>query len=58
MVDATTGGPIGAGRALGRYLFAAFISSNICLLGYLWNIWDKRKQTWHDKVVNSVVVKA
>lgn len=58
VVDATTGGPIGGGRALGRYLFKAFISGNICFLGYLWMLWDRRKQTWHDKVVTSVVVKA
>jgi uncharacterized RDD family membrane protein YckC len=58
IVDATSGQPIGNGRALGRYLFAAFISGNLCALGYLWAIWDGRKQTWHDKVVSSVVVKA
>lgn len=57
-VDALTGGPIGGGRAIGRYLFKTFISGNICLLGYLWAVWDGRKQTWHDKVVTSVVVKA
>jgi uncharacterized RDD family membrane protein YckC len=58
VVDATSGAPIGNGRALGRFLFAAFISGNICALGYLWALWDPRKQTWHDKVVSSVVVKA
>ncbi len=58
LVDATTGGPIGPGRSFGRYLFASFISGNVCLLGYLWALWDPRKQTWHDKVVTSVVVKA
>jgi uncharacterized RDD family membrane protein YckC len=58
VVDATTGAPIGNGRALGRYLFAVFVSSNVCVLGYLWALWDQRKQTWHDKVVSSVVVRA
>jgi uncharacterized RDD family membrane protein YckC len=58
VVDATSGQPIGHGRALGRYLFAAFISGNLCALGYLWALWDGRKQTWHDKVVSSVVVRA
>lgn len=57
-VDATTGGPIGSGRALGRLLFKSFISGSICYLGYLWMLWDKNKQTWHDKVVTSVVIKA
>lgn len=58
VADATTGGPIGSGRALGRYLFKTFISGNVCALGYLWMLWDGRKQTWHDKVVTSVVVRA
>lgn len=58
VADATTGGPIGSGRALGRYLFKTLISGNVCALGYLWMLWDGRKQTWHDKVVTSVVVKA
>jgi uncharacterized RDD family membrane protein YckC len=26
------------------------------LLGYLWMLWDKERQTWHDKFANSVVV--
>ena len=25
-------------------------------LGYFWVIWDKRKQGWHDKVANTVVI--
>jgi len=58
LVDAQSGAPIGAGRALGRYLFANFISSNVCLLGFLWALWDGKKQTWHDKVVGSIMVKA
>jgi uncharacterized RDD family membrane protein YckC len=58
VVDASNGTAIGTGRALGRHLFAIFISGNICALGYLWAIWDGRKQTWHDKVVSSVVVEA
>jgi len=28
------------------------------LIGYLWMLWDDEKQTWHDKVVGSVVVPA
>jgi uncharacterized RDD family membrane protein YckC len=58
VIDANTGANIGFGRSVGRQLFAGFISGNVCLLGFLWAIWDKRSQTWHDKVVNSVVIKA
>lgn len=27
-------------------------------LGYFWAIWDKRNQTWHDKLAGTVVVRA
>jgi uncharacterized RDD family membrane protein YckC len=57
VVDKNTGQPIGGGKALGRYAFAIFISGQVCWLGYLWMLWDADKQTWHDKVVNSIVVR-
>jgi uncharacterized RDD family membrane protein YckC len=38
-------------------LFASFISANVFYLGYLWMLWDDKKQTWQDKVVTSVVVR-
>ncbi|MEZ5320755.1 MAG: RdgB/HAM1 family non-canonical purine NTP pyrophosphatase [Microthrixaceae bacterium] len=57
VVDAATGQPIGVGRAWGRYLFASFISGNCCYLGYLWMLFNDKKQTWHDMVTSSVVVK-
>jgi serine/threonine-protein kinase len=53
--DLRQGGPIGTGRAIGRY-FARILSTIPCLLGYFWMLWDKEKQTWHDKLVGSVVV--
>jgi uncharacterized RDD family membrane protein YckC len=57
VVDKFTEQPIGFGRALGRTLFAHLISSAFFSLGYLWMLWDAEKQTWHDKVVGSVVVR-
>ena len=57
VVGETTGEPIGIGKALGRQLFASFISSQIFSLGYLWMLWDEKNQTWHDKIVGSVVIK-
>ncbi len=58
LVDADAGTPVGMGRAFGRLLFASVISGSICFLGYLWMLWDPKKQTWHDKVVNAIVIKA
>lgn len=57
VIGQTSGEPIGFGRALGRQLFASFISAQIFYLGYLWMLWDDKNQTWQDKVVNSIVVK-
>jgi uncharacterized RDD family membrane protein YckC len=56
VVDFRTGNVIGIPRAIGRF-FGQFISSWIFYLGYLWMLWDKDKQTWHDKMVNSVVIR-
>jgi uncharacterized RDD family membrane protein YckC len=57
VVDVATSQPgIGAGRALGRY-FARMLSAIPCGLGYFWMLWDPRKQTWHDKLVRTFVVK-
>jgi uncharacterized RDD family membrane protein YckC len=56
VVDADFGRPISAGRAFGWYL-AHVLSQFFCYLGYLWMLWDKRKQTWHDKIAGTVVVK-
>jgi uncharacterized RDD family membrane protein YckC len=56
VVGKDTGAPLGFGKALGRTLLE-WISGVACLLGFLWMLWDSNKQTWHDKIVNSVVVR-
>jgi uncharacterized RDD family membrane protein YckC len=55
VIDYRTGGPLGFGRAVLRY-FARFLSALPCLLGYFWMLWDKERQTWHDKLISDVVV--
>ena len=55
VIDFSTGGSIGYGRGVVRYL-GRIISGLVCLLGYFWMLWDKEKQTWHDKIASSVVV--
>ena len=55
VVDFNTGGAIGYGRGAIRYL-GRIVSGIVCLLGYLWMLWDKEKQTWHDKIATTVVV--
>jgi uncharacterized RDD family membrane protein YckC len=55
VIDFSTGGPIGYGRGAVRYL-ARILSAIVIFLGYLWMLWDKEKQTWHDKIAKTVVV--
>ena len=55
VIDMNTGGPIGYGRG-GIRLIARYLSQLPCYLGYLWMLWDREKQTWHDKLSSSVVV--
>jgi uncharacterized RDD family membrane protein YckC len=55
VVDFNTGGPIGYGRGVVRYL-GRIVSGIVCLLGYFWMLWDREKQTWHDKIATTVVV--
>jgi uncharacterized RDD family membrane protein YckC len=44
--------------AILRELVGKFISGAVLLLGYFWMLWDPKKQTWHDKIAKSIVVKA
>ena len=55
VVGLQDGAPIGYGRAFVRQL-VRIISGLVFGLGYFWMLWDKEKQTWHDKAAGSVVV--
>ena len=56
IVDAETGGVPTLGRFTLRYV--GYLVSALPLgLGYLWAIWDKRKQGWHDKMAGTLVVR-
>ena len=57
VVDQDTWQPgIGVGRGVGRY-FARWLSALPLGLGYFWMLWDKDKQTFHDKLVRTRVAK-
>lgn len=56
VVDATTGESLTTGQAIGRYL-AYFVSTIPLGLGLIWVGIDPRKQGWHDKLANTVVVR-
>ena len=58
VVGENTGQPLGTGGGFVRWLMHTFIDGAICYLGFLWPLWDQKKQTWGDKVASSVVIQA
>ncbi|TDD57453.1 RDD family protein [Kribbella antibiotica] len=55
VVSLKTGELIGFGPNLGREICAYFFNY-ICFLNLLWPLWDEKQQTWHDKVVDDIVI--
>ena len=55
LLDSHDGTPPGYAAAAKRY-FGSIVSAIPCLLGYFWMLWDKDKQTWHDKMASTIVV--
>jgi len=57
VLDADTGDALSLGQSIRRYL-AYFVSVIPLGMGMIWVGFDSRKQGWHDKLANSVVVRA
>ncbi|NVI91020.1 RDD family protein [Actinomadura sp. BRA 177] len=57
LISAQTGQPIGFGMAFVRKI-AHIADSFLCYIGFLWPLWDDRKQTFADKICNTIVVRA
>lgn len=55
VVDARTGGRPSWPRAIVRYI-GYFVSALPLGLGFLWMLFDRRKQTWHDKLARTRVI--
>jgi uncharacterized RDD family membrane protein YckC len=56
IVDAGTGGQATMGRLVLRF-FGYIVSMLPFFLGFIWIAFDKRKQGWHDKIADTLVVK-
>jgi uncharacterized RDD family membrane protein YckC len=54
LVREADGQPIGAGLAFGRDL--AHVVDGFFYLGYLWPLWDPKRQTFADKICSTVVL--
>jgi uncharacterized RDD family membrane protein YckC len=53
LVKIATGQPVGFGQALVRQ----FCHSLEFFIGYLWPLWDGKRQTFADKIVGTVVIR-
>ena len=52
----TTGERAGFWRMALREIIGKFVSAIVILLGFLWIIFDKDRQGWHDKIADTLVV--
>ncbi|MGI9123797.1 MAG: RDD family protein, partial [Mycobacterium sp.] len=52
VVGESTGQPIGFGASVLRQL--AHILDSFCSIGYLWPLWDAKRQTFADKIMHTV----
>jgi uncharacterized RDD family membrane protein YckC len=57
LVREDDGRPLGGGLTFGRSLLH-ILDALPCYLGFLWPLWDPKRQTFADKIVKSVVVRA
>lgn len=55
LLSEATGRPLGIGMAFVRQL-AHIVDTAICYIGYLFPLWDAKRQTLADKIVSSVVI--
>jgi uncharacterized RDD family membrane protein YckC len=55
LISEHTGQPIGPGMSFVRQL-AHLLDGLVCYLGYLWPLWDRKRQTFADKIVSTVVL--
>lgn len=59
--NAGDGGRLTYGQAFGR-TFMTMIFAGLWFLGgfadFLWPLWDRKRQAWHDKVAGTIVVRA
>ena len=55
VINESTGQPIGPGLSIVRYI-AHIADVLTCFVGYLFPLWDPKRQTFADKIMGTVVV--
>ena len=56
LVRESDGQVVGPGLSFGRFA-VHYVTDGLCYLGYLWPLWDAKKQTWADKILSTLVIK-
>jgi uncharacterized RDD family membrane protein YckC len=54
LISEETGQPIGGGMGIARQVCHAL--DGICLIGYLFPLWDPKRQTFADKILKTLVI--
>jgi uncharacterized RDD family membrane protein YckC len=57
LVSESTGQPIGPGMAFARDI-CHILDSLACFIGWLFPLWDAKRQTFADKIISTVVIPA
>jgi uncharacterized RDD family membrane protein YckC len=57
LISESTGTTIGGAMGIGRY-FVHILDAIPCYIGFLWPLWDSKRQTFADKILKTVVVTA
>lgn len=55
LISEATGEPIGPGTAFVRDI-CHILDSLVCYLGFLFPIWDAKRQTFADKIIHTIVI--
>jgi hypothetical protein len=58
IVRESTGAPMGSGMSVFGRSFAHLLDAIPCYLGFLWPLWDKKGQTFADKVCSTIAVQS
>ncbi len=57
VVKLETQAPPGYVGAFLREIVGKILSAAVFGLGYFWMLWDGQKQTWHDKIAGTIVIR-
>jgi uncharacterized RDD family membrane protein YckC len=57
LVSESTGEPIGPGMAFARDI-CHILDSLACFIGWLFPLWDAKRQTFADKIISTIVIPA